>query len=267
MSEKTDIEINKPGKILLIAASVFILLFAIYYVVLSSAAPGNKINHINSEYGYKKPEKGGLNDSIFTDSAFVALNRQKAFYLARIAMASSDSVALSLNLPDSTATLEINGVNVYTTKILSSRISKVFRKADEYAVTMLLSRPFTITKDYSSIPKEPVVFKVAPKDTTEYKPDAPPDTSKIEYVNFILETQEGIRLYVYQYTEGNFLASLNQFLFDLADRVRTSAGILKCMVKFKTPEYKPWIKIKVPVKDARLIYRALPRNGQFAVFR
>jgi len=267
MNENSDNEINKTGKIPLIVVSVFVLLFAIYYAGLSISAPRSKINSINSEYGYKKPEKGGLNDSIFMDSAFVVLNRQKAFYQARIAMASSDSVALSVNLPDSTASLEINGVTVYTTKILSSRMSKVFRKADEYAVTMLFSKPFTIIKDYSSIPKEPVIFKVAPKDTTEYKPDAPPDTSKIEYVNFILETREGIRLYVYQSTQGDFLASFHQFLFDLYDRIRTSASIVKCMFKFKKPEYKPWIKIRVPIKDARLIYRALPRNGQFAVSR
>lgn len=267
MNEKSDNEINKSRKILIISVSLFISIFAVYYLMLSVVAAGGSIKRINSEYGYKKPEKGGLSDSIFIDSAFVMLNRQKAFYQARIAMASTDSVVLSLNLPDSTVALEINGVIVYTTKILSSKISKTFRKADEYAVTSLLSKPFTILKDYSSIPKEPVVHKVAPKDTTEYKPEAPPDTSKIEYANFILETTEGIRLYVYQDTRGNFNAFLNQFLFDLADRTRTSLYTLKCMILFRKPEYKPWIRIRVPLKDARIIYRALPRNGQFAVCR
>ncbi|MGQ9620472.1 MAG: hypothetical protein ACUVTX_05740 [Bacteroidales bacterium] len=260
-------EINKSRKILLLSAIIFILLFVLYYIILSFIVPAARVSSINNEYGNRKHVKGGLNDTILSDSVYVALNRQRAFYQARIAMAASDSVALSVNLPDSIITLEINGVPVYTTIITWSRISNVFRKADEYAVSMMLSSPFTISNDYSSIRKEPLIHKIAPRDTTEYKPGSIPDTSRIEYANFILESKEGIKLYVYQKACGNFKAVLHRFLFSLADRIRTSAYTVKCMVLFRKPQYKPFVKTEVPLGDARIIYRALPKHGKFAIYR
>jgi len=238
-----------------------------YFLILSIIAPSAKISSINKEFGYQKPEKGGYYDSIFFDSTFIALNRAKSFYQARIAMAASDSVSLSVNLPDSSAILEINGVPVYNTKIIKARISKVFANADKYAVSSMLATPFNILHDYSTIKKEPVVHKVAPRDTSEYKPDAPPDTSKTEYVNVIFETREGLRLHIFQETNGNFNACFHRFIFDLVDRFRNAFYIMKCMVTFKLPEYHPYIRINIPAKDARIIYRALPQNGQFAIFR
>lgn len=268
MENKIENSISgRKSKIIPAAGLIFVSLFAIYYFIVSASSPAKKVSSINSEYGYKKPEKNALNDSIFNDSAFVALYRQKAFLQARLAMAATDSVALAINLPDSIATLSINGVSIYRTKISRSKISRVFSRAGEYAVTTMLSKPFTILKDYSSIEKEPVVHKVAPKDTTEYKPDAHPDTSKVEFVNFILETTDGFRLYVYQESRSDFPAAFSTFLFDLTDRLRNSAGVVKSMVLFRKPEYHPFIKIRLPAKDARIIYRALPHNGQFAIFR
>ncbi|MBP8959620.1 MAG: hypothetical protein KBG40_04255 [Bacteroidales bacterium] len=261
---------NRRGKksnvTIKISVSIAVLFIA-YFVILSIMAPSVKIASINKEFGYNKPEKGGYYDSIFFDSTFIALNRAKSFYQARIAMASTDSVSLSVNLPDSIAILEIDGVSVYNTKINKAIISKVFVKADEYAVSSMLSTPFNVIHDYSTIKKEPVVHKVAPRDTTEYKPDAPPDTSKTEYVNVIFETREGIRLHIFQETNGNSNAFFHRFVFDLTDRFRNAFYILKCMVTFKMPEYHPYIKINVSAKDARIIYRALPQNGQFAIFR
>jgi hypothetical protein len=35
---------------------------------------------------------------------------------------------------------------------------------------------------------------------------------------------------------------------------------------FKVPEYHPFIKIRLPQADAKIIYRAIPRNGQISVF-
>ncbi len=248
-------------------ALTLLILFMLWFLILAIIAPGRKIEQINSEYGYQKPEKGGLPDSIFYDSTFIMLGREKAFYKARLAMAAYDSATLSINLHDSVVTIEIKGVPVYREKILSSRISKIFYRANEYAVTTMLSNPLSVSSDISTIRKEPVVHKVAPKDTSEYKPDALPDTSKIEYANFILLTEEGIKLYFFQDTKGNIQAGLRKFLFDFADRVKNSVYLLRCMVTFRKPEYQPFIKITIPRKSAVIIYRALPYHGKVAVGR
>ena len=131
----------------------------------------------------------------------------------------------------------------------------------------MLSTPFTISSDFATIKKEPVMIKMAPKDTSEYKPDIMPDTSIIEPVNYILEMTNGTKIYVYQEEVEKFSDRMNLFSFDINDRFRETWRSLKRVVLFKVPEYHPFLKIKLPRSDAKIIYRALPKYGQIAVFR
>jgi hypothetical protein len=244
-----------------------VILFMIYYAVMLLSAPGKAISRINTEYAGKQPEASKTDSGIFYDSAYISLNREKAFYQSRVLIAESDSIGLSLNLEDSTAILEINGVALHKTKVYEIAVSKVFRKADENAITAMLAVPFTIENDFASIKKEPLMIKVAPKDTSEYKPDVVPDTTSSEPVNYRFDMNDGIRLYVYQNTGENDGGGLNRVFFDLNDRFRNFRDDLKSIVSFKVPEYHPSIKIKMAKSDARIIYRALPKHGQVALFR
>ena len=239
----------------------------IYYTVMSLLAPSRKISEINQGYIFKQPENSKVDNRIFSDSAYISLNREKAFYQARVVMAESDSICLSLNLEDSTAILEINGVSVHNSKISQISVSKVFNKADEYSVTSMLTTPLTIRNDFSTIRKEPVMIKVAPKDTSEYKPDILADTSNIESVNYMFETDNGIRIYIYQADEENEKGGLKLFLFDLNDRIKNIRNNLKAIISFKIPEYYPTIRLRMKKADAKIIYRALPRHGQIAIYR
>ena len=110
------------------------------------------------------------------------------------------------------------------------------------------------------------MLKMAPKDTSEYKPDIMPDTSIAEPVNYILELNRGIRIYVYQEEKTKFVDRMNQFKFDLKDRLTDTWSSLKSISVLKVPEYHPFIRIKLPRTDAKIIYRAIPKNGQIAVF-
>lgn len=243
--------------------------FVVYYSIMSFVSPARKISAINKEFGYKQPEnnKEAPDARIFSDSAFVKLNREKAFYQARIVMAGTDSLCLALNLADSSAILEIDGVTVHKAKISRKRISKIFDKADEYAISSMLSTPFTIRKDFATIKKEPLMIKMAPKDTSEYKPDILPDTTSSEPVNYMLETENGIRLYVYQDTGEKTGGRLSRFFFDINDRLKNIGDIIKNIFILKVPEYHPYIRIRMAKADAKIIYRALPRHGQVTVYR
>jgi hypothetical protein len=145
--------------------------------------------------------------------------------------------------------------------------SKIFRNRDENLVLSLLASPFTIARDYATIRKEPVMIKMAPKDTSEYKPDIMPDTSITEPVNYILEMTDGTRIYIYQGENDKRSDRINVFLFDLMYRLADAWSSLKRVCVFKVPEYHPFIKMKLPRTDAKIIYRALPRYGQIAVYR
>jgi hypothetical protein len=107
---------------------------------------------------------------------------------------------------------------------------------------------------------------MAPKDTSEYKPDVMPDTSITEPVNYILVMNGGLRIYVYQEENVKFEDRLSQIKFDLTDRINDTWSALKRIIVFKVPEYHPFIKMKLPRSDAKIIYRAIPKNGQIAVY-
>jgi hypothetical protein len=259
---------QEPGtvKIAVNAIVALFILVVLYYSIMALISPSVKISAINSEFGYKPAENTEIDERIFSDSTFVRLNRDKSYNQARITMAETDSICLALNLSDSTAILEINGVEVHRARLSHIRMSKVLTKADEYALSSMLSAPFTIREDFSTIKKEPLMIKIAPKDTSEYKPDILPDTSRIEAVNFMMEMENGFRLYVYQQNDEEG-GGLRKYFFDVNDRFKNIAAIFGKILVFKVPEYHPAIRIKMERADARIIYRALPRHGQIAIYR
>jgi hypothetical protein len=261
-----EIKTKSKVSVALYAIAAFLLVLITYYTIMALIAPSVKISAINKEHGFKAEENATMNERIFSDSAFIRLNRDKAFAQARITMAESDSVSLALNLSDSTAILEINGVEVHRARLSFISISKVLSKADEYAVSTMLSSPFIVKEDFATIPKEPLMLKVAPKDTSEYKPDILPDTARIEAVNYMMEMENGVRLYIYQLNDEEG-GGLRKYFFDVNDRLKNIAAVFGKILVFKLPEHHPAIRVRMERSDARIIYRALPRNGQIAVYR
>jgi hypothetical protein len=243
-----------------------ILLLAIYYSVMSVLSPRQKLAEIRQEFSAKPAEKNDIAQKILVDEDYLKLMKQKAFLQSRVVMAESDSIYLTLNLADSTANLEISGVIVHKAKMSSVKISSILSGANDNSVLSMLSAPLTISSAVATIKKEPVMVKIAPKDTSEYKPDIVPDTSLTDHVNYILEMDRGIRIYVYQEETARFSDKIDQFLFDFKDRLRDTWSALKSVAVLKVPEYHPYIRIKLPSADAKIIYRAIPKKGQIAVF-
>jgi hypothetical protein len=261
-------EINKRprGRVFLIIILSLILLFVIYYSVMCMMSPGRKLEVLRAEYAAKSSEKNTLDKQILKDSNYLKLMKEKAFLQSRIAMAESDSGYLTINMADSSANLEICGVVVHKAKMSSLKISKILSETNENAVLSLLSKPFTISGSTATIMKEPVIVQMAPKDTSEYKPDAMPDTTITQATNYILDTNQGVRIYVYQEETDKINERIAQIKFDLDDKLNDTWNSLKSVAAFKVPEYKLFIKIRLPRADAKIFYRAIPKNGQIALF-
>jgi hypothetical protein len=258
---------NKPRRnVFLIVLTSIIVLFLVYYTAMSMLSPSKKLEEIKSEFGAKPTEKGKADQQIFMDSEYLKVLKEKSFLQSRIAMAETDSIYMTINLSDSTANLEISGVVVHNAKMSYMKTSKILMASNENAILSMLAKPFSIDYALATIQKEPVMIKMAPKDTSEYKPDIMPDTSIAEPVNYILETNQGIRIYVYQEENVKFNDKLSRFKFDLNDRLRDSWSALKRVAVFKIPEYHPFIKIRLPRTDAKIIYRGIPKNGQIALY-
>lgn len=260
---------KKPSYLLIVLIIVImaVIAFVVYYSIMEMRSPSKKMAEISAEYGFAKYEKRKLPKSITTDSTFLSLFREEAYLQSRVAMAETDSVYLTINLSDSVINIEISGVVVHSTSINEIEASKLITDGDEFVITSLLSAPLTIVSATSSIAKIPIIMKIAPKDTSEFKPDAIPDTAFYEPVNYIFETDKGIKIIVYQSEEINQGDSKDRFLFDLHHRLINTKAAMKGIVAFKVPEYQPFIKIKIPSADAKIIYRAIPMHGQIGVYR
>ena len=255
------------GKVTFLVLTGIISVFIIYYSIMSMISPVRKMEEIKKEFGVKTTDKNGVDQQIIKDSSYLKLLKEKAFLQSRIVMAESDSIYVTLNLADSTANLEISGVVVHKAKMKEVKTSKILLKGNENAILSMLATPFSISHAIATIKKEPVMIKMAPKDTSEYKPDIMPDTSITEPVNYILEMNGGIRIYVYQDENVKLNDRISHFTFDIKDKLRDTWSALKSVAVFKVPEYHPFIKIRLPRTDAKIIYRAIPKNGQIAVFR
>jgi hypothetical protein len=263
-TEKTYLSSDRKSKIL--AWVVIVFCFLIYYSVMTMLAPGRKYKEMEREYGYKADEKNPVDERIFTDSTYLSLLKEKAFLQSRVTMAESDSIYLTINLPDSIVNLEINGVSVHKAYIERINVSKMYKGRNDYVILSMLSYPLTIRRNFSSIEKEPLMIKIAPKDTSEYVPDIIPDTADYEPVNFIMEMENGTRVCIYQNEKLRSLDGIRFFIFDLKQRFRCTAGRFVRIITFRVPEYQPYIKLRIPRSDAKIIYRALPGKGQVAVY-
>lgn len=258
-------EKERNRSILLLVALGLLAAFLIYYIIMSVSAPSRKLEMLRQEFGFRQDDKNQTDPGISTDSAYLSLMKEKSYYQSRVSMAETDSIYLTMNLADSVISLEISGVAVHRTIPSEFKISHILRSADEYMLWSMLSKPLTVVKEVSSIQKEPLMIKMAPRDTSEYTPDIMPDTADYEPVNFILETNSGIKIYFYQSETLSKSDNRHVFFFDLNDRIKTTFSSLKSVMMFKIPDYHPFIRVKIPREDAKIIYRALPVNGQLTV--
>jgi hypothetical protein len=259
---------NKNGyKKALITFALLIVAFLVYYSVMLVISPVRKLASIQEEFSRTTSEETAVDERKYSDSTYLRLLKERSFLQSRVAMAETDSIYLTINLTDSTANLEISGVVVHRAVMSEIKTSKILLKGDENIILNYLASPFTISSDYSTIRKNPVMVKIAPKDTSEYVPDVIPDTSLVEPVNYILELTGGTRIYIYQSESDKPSERMNIFIFDIQARLRDTWIALKSVLKFKVPEYHPYIKMRIPRADAKIIYRAIPRNGQIGIYR
>jgi len=262
-TEKQYVSSDRNARIL--AWAIIAGCFLLYYSIMTMVAPGRKYKELQESYGLAASEKNPIDERIFTDSTYLALLKEKSFLQSRVTLAESDSIYLAINLQDSTVNLEINGVSVHQTQISGFAVSRILSSGNNYIVLSMLSGPLTVNRNFASIEKEPLMIKLAPKDTSEYEPDIIPDTADYEPVNYILEMDNGTRLFVYQEEKLKPGDGMRLFLFDMRHRICFEAARFARIITFRVPEYHPFIKLRIPRSDAKIIYRALPEHGQAAV--
>ncbi len=245
----------------LIIWSALIVLFLIYYCVMAVFAVNRTVNNFDTAYftSLEQDENDTINQCAIP--GYIDMIRQKAFLSSQLKMAETDSIGLLINVRDSVIQLLIKGLPVRTVSIDEYDVSPFFHRANQEAIYSMLSAPMTITGMQATFRKDPVNVKIAPKDTTEAVTDAKPDTTDFEAVFFTLDTDKDIRFYFEQQEDTIGADRRARFFFDLRDRTRNTAATMKDVVRLRVPPYVPYIKIWIPKAEAKIIYRAIPREG------
>ena len=97
--------------------SIIGLILISYYSIMLMMSPGRKMQMIKEEFKPANKSENAANENIYEDSLYLSLLKEKSFMQSKIAMAGTDSIYLTLNLPDSTINIEISGVLVHSAKM------------------------------------------------------------------------------------------------------------------------------------------------------
>jgi hypothetical protein len=244
------------NKVIIIVILGLLAAISVTFIVLSALSPLQAIKLVNENYQ-------DTNIVEYVSREQLRLEKEEIYYNARLKMAEADSVCLSINLMDSVIIMEIQGVKLLEAKIKTMRSSKIFTRYKKQAFYECFSAPFIIDSDYCTIPKEFFNIKYAPEDTIAAQaPKTMPDTTIKDPVYFTLYLDRDLRVDIRQ------TDTLRPEIYKDYDRHIRNEKIRRMwshLYKFQVPPYDPWIRIEISHKDARSIYKALPRHAQVAV--
>ncbi len=247
--------------------AILIALITLWYMVYESISTVRYASQMNS-----------LNDSIFAarigsqfsvpgtenfTEELIEKEKQKAFLNSRIIMSRPDSVRLTINLPDSILQLEIRGLVVHTSKILKYNASGLLQRKHALLKAHWISEPFQAVKNYSTIPREPIVVVYAPADTIEAQnaPELVPEPDKTN-IYFTYVTDKNLIIHVNQSENGKKDGYLFQNLLRNYKKFKNSVDE---MIKFKNKEIVHSLELTISMQDAKTIYRALPEYPMITV--
>ncbi|MGB3923240.1 MAG: hypothetical protein WBL00_04835, partial [Bacteroidales bacterium] len=256
---------NRERKKWLIIAASLLAVFIIYYLVMSVLAVSRAVNEFDDAYFASLEQKEGDTIDLCAIPGYIDMIRTRAFLSSQVKLAESDSVGLLINVRDSVIQLLIKGLPVRTVKIDEYDVSPFFHSANQEAIYKLLSTPLTVTGMQATFMKDPVSVKIAPRDTSQVVESEKPDTTDFEAVFFTLDTDRNIRFYFEQQEDTIGADRRARFVFDLKDRMRNASVTMRAVARMKIPPYVPYIKIWLPKAEAKIIYRAIPREGMIVL--
>jgi hypothetical protein len=243
-------------KIYLVLAIV-LLAFIGFNAYMAREAIIAKTANLNSIVEFN--EKDPLNAiNPFKNTKEYELVKQKALLEAQLELSNSDSIALIIDLVDSLAFLQIKGVTIYQAKITKYFYSSALKSMSMPAYYKLFSNPLTVYEQKSTVVKEPIVVKIAPKDTIEAaKAEVIPDSVVNQSAVLEFKINQDILVVIsnHEEDEGSYLK--HKFFW--------SYQFLEQLMKNKKVAYQPTIKIIIPNTDIVVIYRALPWKSRIAI--
>jgi hypothetical protein len=193
----------------------------------------------------------------------IALEIDEAFYNAQLQLAKNDSVGVLLDLRDSLAVLQIKGVPVRNCKIQRFKVGYAlnFLKAHG-GLREWLSSPFSVQREFATLPKAPIRVMIAPADTNEASAtnsqEIPVEKNDVHYT---LEFDRNLTVTVEQAQMPSFKGWVKKVLYDMHRSLTATREMLYSLTNHEMPHNRVWIDLELSREDAKAIYRALPHKA------
>jgi len=251
----SDIKIHKKNPIawgLLSIAFVILVLFVDLLVSLSFSR--NAAKHIlQIESTQTIPQID------WTNPDNINLFKQKLWLENQITLSEEDSMSMGINLKDSILQVQIKGLPLMQSKILFTHPSKFLSELDASNYQKLFGQPTNIISDKSNYEKRPIRKMKA--------------TEGSDAVLLITDTLIIKRFYWEFVADNNIRIVINGWE-KAADSVYHQPSfawdIFKFRIKSKSKDasglkFHPTLFLWMDDKEAKAIYRALPKNTKLAI--
>jgi len=195
------------------------------------------------------------------------LKSEEAYWQARLKLAKTDAMQLSIDLRDSVVSLDFRGVSIQSTKIHRFRVSRAIKRLQATGrLHPWLVNGFTLQKELATLPKAPIRIKEAPKDTIEAN-ETSGEELEIENsdVHFTWHFDRQLTVLVEQAQTPTFVGRFSKIWYNLRRGSDSAGETLFNLLQLKLPRHRLWIELELPREDAKAIYRALPENAALAL--
>ncbi|PKP29794.1 MAG: hypothetical protein CVU00_14295 [Bacteroidetes bacterium HGW-Bacteroidetes-17] len=263
MYENKDIQVKKRKRSWYRYFLYFLLLILVFFSITEVITLIFQKKAISLQYGQGEQSRK-IERALYSQET-IELLRKKSYLSGRIDMAKSDSITLVVSLVDSVIRLELKGVIIHRAPILKYSKNRLFESSDQFAISNLLSVPGKVTSFEGTLPKEPMMIKIAPKDTSDAIPDIAPDTSKVEPVYYRLNLDNGIIINISEDNPKSYIANMPGFIFNTNEKISQIWDNASSLLRGKRPKNILYIRLKVDARDGRIIYRALPYKARVTV--
>lgn len=240
---------------------VLISVLALIYTTMVAIAPIRKMNELKKmvqadSVFYSK------NEPILQDKSLFELVKSKAEKEAQLFLAKKDTFGILVDLNDSTLSLMYKGINVHRAKIYDYQLDQFFKAMHPLVYAKIFSKPLRTQLEYSTIVKEPIIVKKAPKNEEEAIANAfQPDTIIQSPAYMRLELEYNINLHMVQkeFTSEEEKEVEKQYKGDI--RKRKNADIVRNFTHLKNASYTPNLILFLNADELRSAYRAIPEDA------
>lgn len=242
---------------------VLFLLITVVYAFFTLQAPANKLDVLNEMTGNLGEKKGDPERIYNLFPEIWAHNKEIAFLESRVELAQRDSAGLTINLGDSLLCLELNGICLHAAIITKSSTSRFFSSLDPETYLQVFSKPLLINDQQATLAKEPIVTRIAPKDTAEAAQTPPAADTVPDRPLFVkLVADNGFVIFL---CDEALIGSRPEKRYFRNHRVNTVLKNLSTALRFEVPEYMPEIRIYISREDVLSVFRGLPFDASLAL--